>query len=161
MNRMVVTLARWLASRTVKAQWKDQGRKPKIGEIDEATTVYFVEHENELLSEAWEHPAAKEWRQKERMKLARKAIVAEIRDRRGEVSSIAPDELRRLIDAYLKDHPDGAVAARAHAVQAAGASRGLVCLRAPPGVVFIFSAAIVAAIPFHRMSSQDRNRSKS
>jgi hypothetical protein len=106
MNRMLITLARWLASKSVKAQWKAQGRKPKIGEIDDATRVYYVEHENELLSEAWEHPAAKEWRQKERMKLARKAVIAEIRDRRGKVSSIEPAELRRLIDAYLKDHPE-------------------------------------------------------
>jgi hypothetical protein len=103
MQRIVMTLARWLASRTVKAQWKAQGRKPKIGEIDEATTVYFVEHENELLSEAWEHPAAKEWRQKERMRLARKAVIAEIRDKGGKVSSIAPAELRKLIDAC---HPE-------------------------------------------------------
>ena len=90
MNRYVVTLARWIASRTVKAQWKAQGRKPKIGEIDEATTVYFIEHAGDLIGEAWEHPAAKEWRQKERMKLARKASMAEIRDRRGKVSSIEP-----------------------------------------------------------------------
>jgi hypothetical protein len=65
-----------------------------------------IEHQNELLSEAWEHPGAKEWRQKERMKLARKAIVAEIRDKGGKVSSIDPQEIKRLIDAYLKDHPE-------------------------------------------------------
>jgi hypothetical protein len=106
MNRIVITLARWIASKAVKAEWKSQGRKPKIGEIDKATTVYFAEHQNELLSEAWEHPGAKEWRQKERMKLARKAVIAEIRDRRGRVNSIDPAELRKLIDAYLKDHPE-------------------------------------------------------
>jgi len=39
MNRMVITLARWIA-----------GRKPKIG--SEATWVYYAEHKNELL----EHP---------------------------------------------------------------------------------------------------------
>ena len=42
MNRYVVTLARWIAKKTVKAQWKARGRKPKIGEIDEATKVYFT-----------------------------------------------------------------------------------------------------------------------
>lgn len=89
MNRMVMTLARWL------------GRKPKIGEQDDGTVVYF----NEWLDEAWEHPEAKEWRRKERMKLARKAIEAEI-SKGGKVNSIDPDELRRLIDAYLKDHPE-------------------------------------------------------
>lgn len=102
MNRYVVTLARWIANKTVKSQWKAQGRRPKIGEIDDATAVYF----NELLNEAWEHPGAREWRQKERMKLARKAVVAEIRDRRGKVSSIEPQEIRKLVDAYLKDHPE-------------------------------------------------------
>jgi hypothetical protein len=106
MHRIVITLARWIASKTVKAQWKARGRKPGIGEISKATWVYFLEHENELLSEAWEHPGAKEWRQKERVKLARKAIIAEIRDKRGRVNSIDPEELRRLIDAYLKDHPE-------------------------------------------------------
>ena len=40
------------------------------------------------------------------MKLARKAVVAEIRDRRGKVSSIEPQEIRKLVDAYLKDHPE-------------------------------------------------------
>ena len=59
MQRYVMTLARWIASKTVKAQWKAQGRKPKIGEISKATNVYFTEHEKELIKQAWEHPVGK------------------------------------------------------------------------------------------------------
>ena len=105
MKRYVVTLARWIANKTVKAQWEAQGRKPKIGELSKASNVYFTENIEDLIAEAWEHPAAKEWRRKERMRLARKAVEAEI-SRGGKVSSIEPQEIRRLVDAYVKDHPE-------------------------------------------------------
>jgi hypothetical protein len=38
------------------------------------------------------------------MRLARKAVIAEITDRGGKVNSIAPEEINRLIERYLKDH---------------------------------------------------------
>jgi hypothetical protein len=45
------------------------------------------------------------------MRLARKAVIAEIRERGGRVSSIAPEELKKLIGTYLKDHPEESVIA--------------------------------------------------
>ena len=44
------------------------------------------------------------YRHQERMRLARKAVIAEIRDKGRRVNSIAPEELNRLIESYLKDH---------------------------------------------------------
>ena len=104
----VVTLARWLANKAVKAEMKAMGRRPEHAEISElaaATTAYFVLHRNELIEEARAHPVAIHYRQRERMRLARKAVIAEIRDRGGKVNSIAPEELQKLILAYLKEHP--------------------------------------------------------
>jgi hypothetical protein len=109
MNRYVVTLAKWLANKSVKAQWKAQGRNPKIGEISRATNVYFTEHEKELIREAWEHPVAIEYRHKERMRLARKAVIREIREKGRRVNSIAPEDLQKLLEAYLKEYPEDAV----------------------------------------------------
>jgi hypothetical protein len=105
--REVMILARWLARKAVKAEWKAQGRKVQYidaSEITEASNVYLVLHRNELMKEAWEHPYAKRVRGQQRMRLARKAVIAEIRDRGGRVNSIAPEELQRLIQGYLKDH---------------------------------------------------------
>ncbi len=109
---VVMTLARWLARKAVKAEWKTSGRNPQYAEASEiaaASNVYFMEHRNELLEEAWEHPVAKEYRHKERMRLARKAVIAEIRERGGRVNSIAPEEVRKLIGAYLEEHPEESV----------------------------------------------------
>jgi hypothetical protein len=39
------------------------------------------------------------------MTLARKAVIAEIRDRGGKVNSIAPAELKKLVKAYMEEHP--------------------------------------------------------
>jgi hypothetical protein len=103
-TNQVMILARWLARKAVKAEWKAKGRKPELSEIADATNVYFMEHRNELLEEAWDHPVAKEYRQKERMRLARKAVIAEIRERGGRVNSIEPAEIRRLVEAYLREH---------------------------------------------------------
>jgi len=83
------------------------GRKPEYAEVSElaaATNVYFVKH-MELLSEARAHPVAIQYRHQERMRLARKAVIAEIRDKGRRVNSIAPEELKRLIQSYLKEHP--------------------------------------------------------
>ena len=97
----LMTLARWLARKAVKAEWKSQGRNPKIGEPAAAANVYFIKHREELLSEARAHPVTIQFRQQKQMRLARKAVIAEIRDKGRKVSSIAPEELRRLIEAYL------------------------------------------------------------
>jgi hypothetical protein len=107
-DRMICTLVRWLASKAIKAEWKAMGRRPEyaeVSEIAEATNVYFIEHRKELLNEARAHPVAIHYRHQERMRLARKAVIAEIRDRGGRVNSIAPEELWKLIEAYLKEHP--------------------------------------------------------
>jgi hypothetical protein len=103
--RVVMILARWLAHKVVKAEWKAMGRKPEFSEISEATNVYFMEHRKELLEEAWDHPVAQEYWHQERMKLARKAVIREIRERGGRVNSIAPEELKKLVKAYLAEHP--------------------------------------------------------
>jgi hypothetical protein len=106
-DRMICTLVRWLARKAVKPEWKAMGRRPEhteVSEIAAATNVYFMEHGEELLNEARAHPVAIQYRHKERMRLARKAVIAEIRERGGRVNSIAPDELNKLIKAYVKDH---------------------------------------------------------
>jgi hypothetical protein len=105
MKPYVMTLARWLGRKAVKAEWQSMGRKPQHIEHSDIAD-YFTEHQAELLKEAWEHPVSIQYRQQERMKLARKAVIAEIRDRGGKVKSIAPDDLRRLIQSYLEDHPE-------------------------------------------------------
>jgi hypothetical protein len=107
-DRMICTLVRWLARKAVKAEWKASGRRPERaqpGEIADATNVYFIKHREGLLSEARAHPVVQHYRHQERMRLARKAVIAEIRDRGGRVNSIAPEELRKLVEAYLKEHP--------------------------------------------------------
>jgi hypothetical protein len=40
------------------------------------------------------------------MRMARKAVIAEIRHNGRKVNSIAPEELGRLIGEYLKEHPE-------------------------------------------------------
>jgi hypothetical protein len=105
--REVITIARWLANKAVKAEWKAMGRRPQYEEVSEiaaATNVYFMEHWKDLIEEAKAHPVAIQYREREQMRLARKAVVAEIRDRGGKVNSIAPEELKKLIRAYVKEH---------------------------------------------------------
>ncbi len=107
-DRAICTLVRWLARKAVKAEWKAMGRRPEYAEASEiaaATNVYFIEHRDELLNEARAHPVAQEYRHKERMRLARKAVIAEIREKGRKVNSIEPEELKRLIQNYLKEHP--------------------------------------------------------
>jgi len=107
-DRAICTLVRWLARKAVKAEWKAMGRRPEyaeVSEIAEATNVYFMEHREELLNEARAHPVAQQYRHQERMRLARKAVIAEIREKGRKVNSIEPEELKRLIQNYLKEHP--------------------------------------------------------
>ena len=92
-DRAICTLVRWLARKAVKAEWKAMGRRPeyaKVSELAAATNVYFIEHREEWLNEARAHPVAIHYRHQERMRLARKAVIAEIRERGGKVNSIAP-----------------------------------------------------------------------
>lgn len=104
-TNQVMILARWLARKAVKAEWKTQGRNAEASEIAAAANVYFVLHRKELLSEAREHPVARHYRHQEQMRLARKAVIAEIRDRGGRVNSIEPAEIRKLIKTYIDEHP--------------------------------------------------------
>src|SRR5215468_5094653 len=108
----VMILARWLARKAIKARWKAMGRRPEYAEASEivaASNVYFLEHREELLNEAKAHPVAIHFRERERMSLARKAVIAEIRENGGRVSSIEPAEMRKLIKAYLEKHPEESV----------------------------------------------------
>jgi hypothetical protein len=98
-----MALARYLGRVAMKAEWRSMGRNPLYADASDIA-AYFFHHREELLKEAWEHSVAKEYRRKERMKLAKKAVVAEIKDRGRKVKSIAPEELRKLIESYLKDH---------------------------------------------------------
>jgi hypothetical protein len=94
------------------AEWKAMGRNPQYAEPRElaaASNVYFIEHREELLKEARNHPVAQHYRHQERMKLARKAVIAEIREKGRKVNSIAPEELNKLIKAYLEEHREEAV----------------------------------------------------
>jgi hypothetical protein len=105
----LMTLARWLAQKAVKSEWKAEGRKVQYipaSEITAAAAIYLLRHRTKLMKEAWEHPVAVRRRQQERMTLARKAVIAEIRDKGRKVSSIAPAELQRLIEAYVEEHPE-------------------------------------------------------
>ncbi len=90
MNRMVMTLAKWMAKKAVKAKWKAQGRKEKIGELSKAANVYFSEHEAELIQEAWEHP------------VAQAQMRVEFRKGRW-VKSI---DVGQLFEDYLKEYPE-------------------------------------------------------
>jgi hypothetical protein len=101
MQPYVMTLARWIASKAVKAEWKSSGRKPEHMEPSEFA-AYFMEHREELIREARNHPVAQQYRHREQMRLARKAVIAEIREKGRRVNSIAPDELNKLIKAYRR-----------------------------------------------------------
>jgi len=73
MQPYVMTLARWMARKAVKSQWRAVGRRPEFAEATElaaATNAHFVLHRNELIKEAWEHPVAQRYRHQEQMRLA-------------------------------------------------------------------------------------------
>jgi hypothetical protein len=52
----MVTLARWLAKKAIKAELKAAGLRPER-ELSAAANVYFAEHRNELIDAARNHPA--------------------------------------------------------------------------------------------------------
>jgi hypothetical protein len=91
MQPYVMTLARWLARKAVKAEWKAMGRRPECADAS-VIAAYFVLHRNELLKEAWEHPVAQQYRHQEPMRLARRAVIAEIREKGRKMNSIEPGE---------------------------------------------------------------------
>ena len=73
----VVTIARWLAAKAIRAEWRAKGRRPEYAdhrELEEAIRAYFTLHRDELIREAWEHPVSVQYRERERLKLARKAV---------------------------------------------------------------------------------------
>jgi hypothetical protein len=93
MDRHLFTLARWLAKKAVKSELQAMGHKPEFSELAAAANAYLVLHRNALLKEAWEHPVARMYRHQERMRLARRAVIAQIRENGRRVNSIAPSGL--------------------------------------------------------------------
>ena len=87
----LLTFARWLARKDRKAPRP----VPTAQEIEDYLILV------ELMKEAWDEQSA---RKPGRVSLARKAVIAEIRDKGRKVNSIAPEEIRRLIEAYLREH---------------------------------------------------------
>ena len=105
---LITALARWTARKRIEAGLRAKGRSPQsveLAEITKATNVYFMQHKRELMAKAEAHPVAIEHRHQERVRLARKAIIAEIRGKGRRVNSIAPEELHALIRAYVAEHP--------------------------------------------------------
>jgi hypothetical protein len=105
----LITIARYLAKRAVKAEWRAQGRKVQYiqaREITKASDLYLLRYRTELMKQAWAHPVVIRHRQQQGMRLARKAVISAIREKGWKVSSIAPDELQKLIAAYVNDHPE-------------------------------------------------------
>ena len=88
----LLTFARWLARKDRKAP---RTAVPTAQEIEDYLILV------ELMKEAWEEQSS---RKPGRMSLARKAVIAEIRDKGRKVSSIAPEEIQRLTVAYLREH---------------------------------------------------------
>jgi hypothetical protein len=105
----LITIAKYLAKRAVKTEWRAQGRKVQyidIREIAKATDNYLGEHKAELLREAWKHPAVVRHRQQQGQRLAQRAVIEAIRQRGQRVNSIAPSELQKLIADYVDEHPE-------------------------------------------------------
>jgi hypothetical protein len=98
-------LIRWLARKAVTAEWKAQGRTVRYADarkITDASNIYLLTHKDQLMK----HPAVVQYRERRRLKLARKAVIAEIRDKGRKVNSIEPSELKKLIESYLEEHPE-------------------------------------------------------
>jgi len=105
----LITIARYLAKRAVKTEWRAQGRKVQyidIREITNATNTYLGEHKAELLREAWRHPALVRHRQQQGQRLAQRAVISAIRQKGQRVNSIAPEELQKLVREYVEEHPE-------------------------------------------------------
>jgi hypothetical protein len=80
----LLAVARWLAHKAVREKWEAEGRKVQYipaSEVTAAARAYLALRKKELMQEAWEHPATVRHRQRERMTLARKAVIAEIREK--------------------------------------------------------------------------------
>jgi hypothetical protein len=75
-------------------------------ELARAANVYVMEHRAQLIEAATAHPATLHFQHQERLRLARRAVIAEIRENGRRVRSIEPSELRKLIEAYLRRHPE-------------------------------------------------------
>jgi hypothetical protein len=98
-------LVRWLARKAITAEFKREGRTISYldaRKITEASNIYLLTHKEELMK----HPAVVQYRQQRRLRLARKAVIAEIRDKGRKVNSIEPSELKKLIESYLEEHPE-------------------------------------------------------
>jgi hypothetical protein len=107
--QQLITIARYLARKTVRAEWKAQGRKVQyinIRELTQASDLYLREHKAELMKQAWKHPAVVRHRQQQRQRLAQRAVISAIGQKGQRVNSIAPSELQKLIAAYVEDHPE-------------------------------------------------------
>jgi hypothetical protein len=107
--QVLITIARYLAKRAVKDEWRAQGRKVQyidIREITAASSQYLREHKAELIKEAWAHPVVVRHRQQRGQRLAQRAVIAAIREKGQRVNSIAPNELQKLIADYVEDHPE-------------------------------------------------------
>jgi hypothetical protein len=105
----LITIARYLAKRAVKTEWKAQGRKVQYieaREITKASDLYLLRHKAELIKEAWKHPVVVRHRQQQRQRLAQRVVIEAIRQKGQRVNSIAPEELQKLIEAYVEDHPE-------------------------------------------------------
>ena len=108
----VLTLARWLARKTIKEKWRAQGRKVEYipaAELTSEANLYLALNKARLMQEAWNHPVSVRHRMQGRIRMARRAVINEIRHNGRKVSSIAPEELGRLIGEYLKQHPEETV----------------------------------------------------
>jgi hypothetical protein len=103
--QQLITIARYLARKTVRAEWKAQGRKVQyinIRELTQASDLYLREHKAELMKQAWKHPAVVRHRQQQRQRLAQRAVISAIGQKGQRVNSIAPSELQKLIAAYVE-----------------------------------------------------------
>ena len=112
MIRTLATLARWLAHKAVKAEWRAAGRKVQYipaSELTKATELYLALNKARLLEEAWQHPVSRRHRAQDRMRMARRAVIAAIREKGQKVSSIAPADLNRMIGEYLAEHPEARI----------------------------------------------------
>jgi hypothetical protein len=107
--RQLVTIARYLARKAIRAEWKAEGRKVQyidIRELTQASNFYLREHKAELMKQAWKHPAVIRHRQQQGQRLAQRAVISAIKQKGQRVNSIAPDELQKLIADYVEDHPE-------------------------------------------------------
>jgi hypothetical protein len=115
-HMQLMTLARWLAHKAVKEEWRAQGTKVQyipISETRAAAKLYLWEHKAELLEQA----ATRYLEQQQficgtpfetrAMQERWKRLVKEaIRNKGGKVNSIAPGELQKLVTEYLAQNPN-------------------------------------------------------